>query len=117
MKDGGCLCRRWLWQGMSPEQQTRCYFFNSFFWTKLTEKSGSGAAPATGADGARLTKDAANHERVKKWTKVCSSCAASFCTQPADQFRLAPGPLCDSMLTNGKRGCCLQPCSATAGQP
>ena len=57
---------------MSDDVKDRCYIFNSFFWKKLTEKS-------TGANnldnGPRGSVAAANHERVKKWTKVCYSSA------------------------------------------
>lgn len=37
------------------------HFFNSFFYKKLTEKSGS-------SEGG--SKHRQNHERVRKWTKV-----------------------------------------------
>ncbi|KAK9818403.1 hypothetical protein WJX72_012123 [[Myrmecia] bisecta] len=40
----------------------QCYFFNSFFYKKLTEKSGDG--PKKGP-----AWNQANHARVKKWTK------------------------------------------------
>ena len=40
------------------------HFFNSFFFKKLTEKSGGNeAAP----------RSRVNHERVRKWTKVLHS--------------------------------------------
>ncbi|KAK9906862.1 hypothetical protein WJX75_009356 [Coccomyxa subellipsoidea] len=57
---------RYIWEQLSDDVKDRCYFFNSFFWKKLTEKS-------TGANnldnGPRGSVAAANHERVKKWTK------------------------------------------------
>lgn len=32
--------RRWLQDQLPPEVSARCYFFNSFFYKKLTEKQG-----------------------------------------------------------------------------
>ena len=33
-------CRRWLQDQLPPEVRQRCYFFNTFFFKKLTEKEG-----------------------------------------------------------------------------
>ena len=44
------------------EVQERVYIFNSFFLKKLTENTANSKAPGICAK--------ANHERVKKWTKV-----------------------------------------------
>ena len=74
--------RRWIWQQLPAEAQERCYFFNSFFWKKLTEKNGGGggngsAGSAGSAEGTpRMSAAQANHERVKKWTKVSGSSSA-----------------------------------------
>lgn len=55
---------RYIWHQLPESVQQRCYFFNSFFWKKLTERSKTtdGGGPSDAAK--------ANHERVKKWTKV-----------------------------------------------
>ncbi len=37
---GRPLCRRWLQDKLPPEVRQRCYFFNTFFFKKLTEKEG-----------------------------------------------------------------------------
>ncbi len=58
---------RHIWEHLPEEVKARCYFFNSFFWKKLTEKSG---LSSTLDNGPRGPVAAANHERVKKWTKV-----------------------------------------------
>ena len=50
--------------GWPPETRERVYIFNSFFLKKLTEATATSKAPGTCAKS--------NHERVKKWTKVCS---------------------------------------------
>ncbi|CAL8462561.1 g2094 [Coccomyxa elongata] len=58
---------RHIWDNLREDVRRRCYFFNSFFWKKLTEKSGLAASLDTGPRGPMAT---ANHERVKKWTKA-----------------------------------------------
>jgi len=63
------LTVRYIWESLPESAKERCYFFNSFFWKKLTEKSGVPSNPLTA--GPRGAASAANHERVKKWTKVC----------------------------------------------
>ncbi|BDA46428.1 probable Sentrin-specific protease 7 at N-terminal half [Coccomyxa sp. Obi] len=58
---------RYIWENLGEDVKKRCYFFNSFFWKKLTEKSGSAASLDSGPRGPVAI---ANHERVKKWTKA-----------------------------------------------
>ncbi len=81
-------------ENLKPEARERCYFFSSFFYKKLVEKTHPGkrgkqaaaaaaAAAATGVDGdggggggggsgppAKQDVNKLNHERVKRWTKV-----------------------------------------------
>lgn len=40
--------RRWLQDRLSPEAKERCYFFNTFFFKKLTEKTGAVAVAVAG---------------------------------------------------------------------
>ena len=52
---------------MPEPTRERCYFFNSFFYKKLSEKQpGLGPVNTTG----RCDAAKAAHERVRKWTKV-----------------------------------------------
>ena len=56
---------RWIRRELDlhhPEKASRCYFFNSFFYKKLVERSG--ASKGRGADLARM-----NYDKVKKWTR------------------------------------------------
>lgn len=75
---------------LPKEVQDRVYFFNSFFYKKLTEKAQAGGkgkaggaagvsssvddpAPAVPLDNhlpLKLRRAKADHDRVKKWTKV-----------------------------------------------
>ena len=57
---------RFIQAELPPEARQECYFFNSFFYKKLTEKSGAG-----GKDTEGLTAHQRAFERVKKWTKAC----------------------------------------------
>lgn len=58
---------------LGPEAR-RFYFFNSFFFKKLTEKAKRqpGAAKGDGPRGgmSQEAKAKADHERLMKWTKV-----------------------------------------------
>lgn len=54
---------RYIQMQWPEEVQKRVYIFNSFFLKKLTENTANSKAPGVCAK--------ANHERVKKWTKVC----------------------------------------------
>jgi Ulp1 family protease len=54
--------RRWIEAHLSPEVRARLHFFNTFFYKKLSEKSET-IPPEQRAK--------ANHNRVRKWTKVC----------------------------------------------
>ena len=60
------LCR-WIWQHLPEATQNRCYFFNSFFYKKLSERQ-PGLGPLTASGRCEAAKAA--HERVRKWTKV-----------------------------------------------
>ena len=67
MRDSSGIVHRWIWQHLPAATQDRCYFFNSFFYKKLSERQvGLGAVNATG----RCEAAKAAHERVRKWTKV-----------------------------------------------
>ena len=58
-----CLAGRRMWDALPAHIRERVYFFNSFFWTKLSEKAPQGTqTSAEKADQA--------FERVKRWTKV-----------------------------------------------
>lgn len=61
-----CWCRC-LQKELSPEAARECYFFNSFFYKKLTEKAAVSRSPDAKQ---RHTAAERSHERVKKWTKV-----------------------------------------------
>ncbi len=54
---------RFIQAELKAEARDQCYFFNSFFYKKLTEKSG-------GKDAEGLTPQQRAFQRVKKWTKV-----------------------------------------------
>lgn len=64
---------RWIWQHLPEATQKRCYFFNSFFYKKLSEKQ-PGLGPLT--PSGRCEAARAAHERVRKWTKVSNFGAA-----------------------------------------
>ena len=49
----------------NPAAADECYFFNSFFYKKLTEKGPRVRSPGGQPDPAQRA-----HERVKKWTKA-----------------------------------------------
>lgn len=51
---------RYVQTKMRPEDAERCYFFNSFFYKKLSEKQ-------AGVQGAALAEK--NYPKVKKWTR------------------------------------------------
>jgi len=56
-------------------RHARCYFFNTFFFTKLSEKAPAkrGRQAGSGAsEGGQqpLPKERAGHARVVKWVKV-----------------------------------------------
>ena len=57
-------CRK-IWEGLPEDIREKLYFFNSFFWTKLSEKAPQGNQTSA-------QKAAASFERVKRWTRVCS---------------------------------------------
>ncbi len=63
------MCR-WIWKHLPEATQKRCYFFNSFFYKKLSEKQ-AGVGPLTASGRCEAARAA--HERVRKWTKVRSS--------------------------------------------
>ncbi len=50
-----------------PEDAQRCYFFNSFFYKKLTEKNAGGGSGGSG--GVNAAAAAASYAKVKKWTR------------------------------------------------
>ena len=52
-------------RGSNPGSWQLFHFFNTFFFKKLTEKSGG---RPNGAKELHIR----NHERVRKWTKACS---------------------------------------------
>jgi len=54
---------RYVMEGLSADQKARCFFYNSFFYTKLTQQ-----VPDL-KEKPQDVKDKAKHERVKKWTK------------------------------------------------
>lgn len=57
--------------GLEASQADRFHFFNSFFYKKLSEKSGEEFMHAGLTKEQRKQREAqANHARVKKWTKV-----------------------------------------------
>jgi hypothetical protein len=64
-----CAGHRYIQKDLPPEARAQCYFINSFFYKKLTEKSNGGSKAA--AEG-QPTLSAAQRafERVKKWTKA-----------------------------------------------
>ncbi len=69
---------RVIQDGLAAQDADRFYFFNSFFFKKLTEKEkkpaggagGGGDCGGKGGKGAAELKAEKGHERVKKWTKV-----------------------------------------------
>ena len=61
---------RYIWQHMPEAIQGRCYFYNSFFYKKLSEKQPG--LPAVNTTG-RCDAAKAAHERVRKWTKVSTA--------------------------------------------
>ena len=61
---------RWIWQRLPEATQKRCYFFNSFFYKKLSEKQ-AGVGPLTASGRCEAARAA--YERVRKWTKVNQS--------------------------------------------
>ena len=50
----------------APEALSKCYFFNSFFYKKLTEK----ASRVRGSPEGKRTQPQMAHMNVWKWTKV-----------------------------------------------
>lgn len=65
------MCQNGLWprrhvqvqmEAAEPGSTSKLHFFSSFFYKKLTEKSGGVTSSST--------KHEQNHERVRKWTKV-----------------------------------------------
>ena len=62
-----CFRARFIQAELTPEAREQCYFFNSFFYKKLTEKSGIGGK----GDAEGLTPTQRAFQRVKKWTKAC----------------------------------------------
>lgn len=50
---GLALFCRWLQDQLPPEVAQRCYFFNTFFFKKLTEKSGECAGGRMGGHAGR----------------------------------------------------------------
>ena len=64
-----CPDRRFIQAELPAEAKEQCYFFNSFFYKKLTEKSSAG-----GKDSEGLSKEERAFQRVKKWTKACPHC-------------------------------------------
>ena len=73
--------RRHIQSELLPETRAQCYFFNSFFYKKLTEKSGAGSKAAEGQPA--LSHHERAFERVKKWTKAraVASRATRTCVQ------------------------------------
>ena len=71
---------------MPEATRNRCYFYNSFFYKKLSEKQPG--LPAVNATG-RCEAAKAAHERVRKWTKVSTHCPA---WQPEARTLLPPAP-------------------------
>ena len=55
-------CRK-IWGELPEDKRERLYFFNSFFWTKLSEKAPQG-------NQSRAQKADASFQRVKRWTRV-----------------------------------------------
>ena len=76
---------------MPEATRDRCYFYNSFFYKKLSEKQPG--LPAVNATG-RCEAAMAAHERVRKWTKVSTARHRSTVTQ-AHRF-LTRQPSCTS---------------------
>lgn len=68
--------RRLIKEQLPAASAGRCYFFNSFFYKKLTEStSGGGDARARqrtlGAEGSlERTPEQLGFDRVRKWTRV-----------------------------------------------
>ena len=75
---------RYIWQHTPEATRDRCYFYNSFFYKKLSEKQpGLPAVTTTG----RCEAAKAAHERVRKWTKVSAALHSSQKQAPSGHTR------------------------------
>ena len=70
---------RYLQYQLPSERRARCYFFNTFFYTKLSEKRSKAAAGSSAEQQQQqqqqqqqpaVSKERAGHARVMKWMKV-----------------------------------------------
>ena len=69
-----CGCRK-IWEELPEDKRERLYFFNSFFWTKLSEKAPQG-------NQSQAQKADASFERVKRWTRVRCDLSIPVCSGP-----------------------------------
>ncbi|KAL4434137.1 hypothetical protein ABPG75_000578 [Micractinium tetrahymenae] len=82
---------RWLQDQLPPEVAQRCYFFNSFFFKKLTETSGGSLSEEVEAYAKRIEakgeklQTLRNHQKVKKWTKDVDLFAKDFIFVPVHE--------------------------------
>ena len=72
-----CAAHRFIQKELPEEAQAQCYFFNSFFYKKLTEKSNTAGKAAEGQPALSAAQRA--FERVKKWTKARSDVCNGLC--------------------------------------
>ena len=62
---------RYIQEHLPNDVRSRCHFFNSFFFKKLTEKGPRKSGDSAGSGGASDSAYKRGFERVRKWTRVC----------------------------------------------